>query len=86
MSTAVRTVAHRGPTLVPSWVIGYALGSPLLAETGDERTLPLALKNGFHEKANFVKPTGQLCPSSKNLDDFCALDACFHSHSRGSVS
>jgi hypothetical protein len=36
------------------------LRSPLLAETGDERTLPLSLSNGFHEKASFVKPTGQL--------------------------
>jgi hypothetical protein len=31
------------------------LRSPLLAETGDERTLPLSLANGFHEKASLVK-------------------------------
>ena len=29
--------------------------SPLLAEIGDERTLPLSLPNGFYEKAKFVK-------------------------------
>ena len=29
--------------------------SPLLADCGDERTLPLSLTNGFHEKASLVK-------------------------------
>ena len=43
---AWRTVAQRGPTPVPSWAVGYALRSPLLAETGDQRTLPLSLSNG----------------------------------------
>jgi hypothetical protein len=35
--------AQRG---VDGWAVGYAIRSPLLAEIGDERTLPVSFPNG----------------------------------------
>jgi hypothetical protein len=43
---ALRTVARTGLKPVSSLREGYALRSPLFERMGDERTLPLALKNG----------------------------------------
>src|SRR5215203_6384807 len=49
----LRKVARTEPKAVSSWQVGYALRSPLLAETGDERTLPLSLSKWL--KSSLVK-------------------------------
>jgi hypothetical protein len=72
-------VARTGLKPVSSVRVGYAFRSPLFERMGDERTLPLSVPNGFHEKVSLVKVN--VVSEAQTKARRVRLLPRFHSHS-----